>query len=177
MSAERSADRRRGFTRSAFQFFLDHAGYGVPPGRVICARELARAEYLGLSRSWEVRWESESECYCRTFDACEVQPCECTRGAWTDRPGPRNERVGPGGFLSGECVCESAVIVVPDADRDAVTERWDASLGGICGADPAYRRVIRAELFAELIAPELAELGSWDAFLARVPAGPSVGER
>ena len=30
--------------RSAWRFFCEHAGYATPPGRAVCALELARAE-------------------------------------------------------------------------------------------------------------------------------------
>jgi hypothetical protein len=46
--------------RRAFRFFFDHAGYAVPPGRAVCAVQLARAEARADSLGWTAEW---------TFDA------------------------------------------------------------------------------------------------------------
>lgn len=50
-------------TRSDWQFFMNHAGYATPPGRVVCAALLARAEVraqeAGLTFEWV--WDDDAD--------------------------------------------------------------------------------------------------------------------
>lgn len=179
--AERSRSRVRGFTREAFRFFLGAGGYATPPGRVACARELARAEYTGLARSWDVSWEDTGgPCYCADDDV----RCQCDRER--ERWEHRTRELGYAPRSGWECQCKTATLATPAdfGERDAsggelgsweVVLRWEYSRSGICGADASYRRVVRAELFAERLVEgelELDDAERWDAFLRRVPAGP-----
>lgn len=183
------SDRGAWRVQLAWRFFLENAG-GMVGRRAESALALARAEREGALRGWRVEWAPEWDCGCRV-DAGpapgEVAGCGCVRGAWTDRPGPRGEVAGPGGFLPGECECEVATLYDdsgwPNVDAGGRL-RADggrallASLGGVCGASNAYRRVVAAELMGEALAPEWArvdaERARWDCFLARV-AGGSYG--
>jgi hypothetical protein len=45
----------------AWQFFMEHAGFGTPPGRAVCAASLARAEEQAESAGLRFEWV-EDEC-------------------------------------------------------------------------------------------------------------------
>lgn len=143
--------------QSAWRFFLGHAGYATPPGRVKCAWDLARAEREATKRGWYVSWRVDDDCFCRQirgqygFSDQEMLTCPCERDS--------------------SCQCEGAVLMNREPEycdeRDA---EWIASLWGICGADQAYRRVVAAELALEALGPEWDEVARWNALLARVTA-------
>jgi hypothetical protein len=46
---------------SRARFFLEHAGYCTPPGRVACALSLARAEMRADAEHLQVTWEDDPE--------------------------------------------------------------------------------------------------------------------
>lgn len=142
--------------RRALEFFAENAGYSTPPGRMMCARDLARAEAEGSRRGWAVEWSPETDCFCREFDS----DCECRRAA--RRGDSRNGR--------WECYCESAVLGEEIGWPENPRIVWLGSLGGICSADSAYRRVVSAELMLDALAGEWADLARVDAFINRVAA-------
>jgi hypothetical protein len=43
--------------RNDWKFFLDHAGYCTPPGRVVCAKEYAECERLASDLGYTFEWE------------------------------------------------------------------------------------------------------------------------
>jgi hypothetical protein len=43
--------------RARIEFFAAHAGYGTPPGRMMCAKSLADAEEWALANGVEAEWE------------------------------------------------------------------------------------------------------------------------
>lgn len=106
----------------AFRFFLENAGYATPPGRAACALNLMRAEREAHERGWVVLWQAESE------------DCGC-------EDGPHES--------------EFAALYHP-SQLDSIGEPKRrqaplASVGAVCGADRNYRRVIEAELAAEVL--------------------------
>jgi hypothetical protein len=111
-----------------FRFFLQHAGYSVPPGRAACALALARAEHVARDiADATFEWEDD-------FD----QPIE--------------DLLDPSIFRS-----EEEFKAYCDRYRDDVTGcvlrdangNVRASLWAIIGADSSYRRVVEAELSLE----------------------------
>lgn len=81
---------------------------------------LARAEMEARRRGWYVAWAPDDSCFCGESESA----CACLRGV---------------------CECEYASLW-RYADTDS--ERLGTALGGICGADDAYRRVVAAELYS-----------------------------
>ncbi len=62
--------------RIAWKFFLDHAGFAVPPGRAQCAMGLAKAEMAAKANGFRFEWSDDPDgCSC-----CEVCPVEKRRG-------------------------------------------------------------------------------------------------
>jgi hypothetical protein len=56
--------------QNAFEFFFEHAGYGYNPdtespfaGRVSCATDLARAEYLAWDQGYTFHWSVDPYTY------------------------------------------------------------------------------------------------------------------
>lgn len=129
--------------RSSWKFFFDNAGYSTPPGRVVCARDLARAEREAWERDMVVSWAPDDTCFCAEDDVT----CRCE--------------------TSGECWCEYAALYPGDEWGILPGSRPLASLSGICDADSAYQRVIAAELVLEVLAPEWRTEALYDALLAR----------
>lgn len=117
---------------------------------------LARAERQAMAEDWRVIWTGDDDCLCREW-ANDSGPCACTRGAYAGDY-PRHH------FLPGECECEWVRLEGPE-------DTHLASLGGICGADNAYRRVVGAELALEVLFPiwtaGALEIARYDALLAR----------
>lgn len=116
--------------RAAFRFFLNHAGYSTPPGRAVCALELARAEQLfreaeslGVA---SVEW---------LYDDMPYDPGDvCTEEEARERF-ESNEWTGPFG-----CVVTCG---------DDVASLWGIVVGSR-GTDDPYCRVVAAELASEL---------------------------
>lgn len=136
--------------RAAIEFFAENAGYCTPPGRMACARDLARAESEGSRRGWVVEWSPDPDCdrdwVGDGFDcACERS---YKRAVFRARDG-------------WECFCESAVLWAPG-------EVLIGSLGGICSADSSYRRVISAELMLDGLAGEWLESERYTSLLGRI---------
>lgn len=143
-------------TPDAFRFFLENAGWSAPPGRVVCAADLAQAERSAWSADLICVWELEDTCYCSEDDII----CACDRGRLTDAARSR-----AGHYSRGwECHCEHATVFHRGEweDYDRATGPL-ASLGGICGADANYRRVVAAELYAEALEALRAQDGAQDA--------------
>ena len=109
--------------RKAFRFFFDHAGYVVGE-RALCAAILARAESeVANSPDYRFRWEADQD---------------ADMSFMTDREREQDH------FAEG-CILER---------RCGECGEWEhmESLWGIIDADPAYRRVVQAELAAQLTA-------------------------
>jgi hypothetical protein len=117
--------------RSAFRFFLEHAGYATPPGKAVCALHLAKAEQWALRRGLEFMIEPDIDA-----DASFVE-------TWSEREQEQWRK------QDHECVMVSAVIPCKVHGADCKHSRVVASLGGIFDADNAYLRVVRAELAHE----------------------------
>lgn len=127
------------FLRSV-QFFRDHAGYSVPPGRMACAITLAKAELVANARGWSVQWEPEDLDPADSFD--------------------RQEDIDA--VRSGKWLWLYAYV---DVDGE-----HGASLGGITltGWSDPYKRVIEAQLFSEVINTIETETTSYAALYADV---------
>lgn len=114
-------EQRPTLKREAFHFFLEHAGYAIPPGRVECAATLARAERWAKDHGIEFHWDSD-EC----LDLRDVLPEDhkCSKH------------------------CEHEILFVA---VDTVTGGYLYSVGGILDPTSIDRRVFEAELAAELL--------------------------
>ncbi len=115
--------------REAFRFFVEQAGYATPPGRAVCALELARAEAL-LREAVElgaasVEWVEDLE---------PLDSDDTVTIAMLDD----GSLVGPAG----------CIVQVGDAERSL----WGIVLiaPSASGDDP-YMRVVEAELASELL--------------------------
>lgn len=117
--------------RSAFRFFLHHAGYATPPGRVACALALAKAEAKLLASDLEFITRDDDE---RAYCYCDNPTCKYHEGSKHDWP------------------TIAAAIVRPCTEHglDCKHAEYLASLGGIMEPDANYLRVIRAELACEV---------------------------
>jgi hypothetical protein len=47
--------------REGYQFFFTHAGYATPPGRAVCALELAKAERAAEEAGFTAEWVEDPE--------------------------------------------------------------------------------------------------------------------
>jgi hypothetical protein len=45
----------------SIKFFAEHAAYATPPGRMACARDLAKAEAEAEDRDWTIDWQNDPE--------------------------------------------------------------------------------------------------------------------
>jgi hypothetical protein len=110
-------------TLQDFQFFRDNAGYIVGE-RALGALRLAQAEQYAQVNGWEFEWTNDFD-GCIGCD-CNSESCPCSTGEFH----------------------EVYVAVLRDEDGHVL-----ASLGGICQpeSDPAYRRVVNAELALEAL--------------------------
>ncbi len=127
--------------RKAWRFFLDHAGYAIPPGRVICAAELAKAEARAEREQMESRlrfyWDYDPEPVDGSFDFGDDHENEKYLA-----------RFGESGDLdSMTCALQT---------RCDECKQWDTQdvLGGIhiLRFENDYQRVVQAELASEYFA-------------------------
>jgi hypothetical protein len=116
--------RARADLLKRWQFFREHAGYVVGQ-RAIGALELARAEIAGERSDMRIVWQDDAD----------------ADTSWLEQEGFERELQE---WRRGDMSCESALVYL---DGDVL-----ASLGGIFGADDAYRRVVNAELVSEALA-------------------------
>ncbi len=113
----------------AIEFFAANCGIARFPhetedeARARCARELAEAEAEAIERAYVFEWINDDE-PCIGCE-CGDETCDCYTGA-------PHEVLG--------CIV-----------RANPNDRPLAALFGICGATPAYRRLIEAELAMEAI--------------------------
>lgn len=49
--------------RADIEFFAEHAGYCTPPGRMVCARQLADAERAAKAEGMYAEWVDDDEPY------------------------------------------------------------------------------------------------------------------
>lgn len=135
-------------TREAFRFMLENAGYATPPGRAVCALELARAEQLLTDAiagdAASIEWIYDEEPYDQG-DSCTDDEARAKFES--------NEWVGPFGCIV-KVYAEPAEHVDTLAYLDRVADA-EASLFGIVvgprGTDDSYCRVVAAELASELL--------------------------
>ncbi len=70
--------------RKAWLFFLENAGYCTPPGRVVCAMNLAKAERWAQEQGVTAKWVYDDEPYemgdAETEMPSEVLGCVLTHG-------------------------------------------------------------------------------------------------
>jgi hypothetical protein len=131
------------FTLEAFQFMMTHAGYshrtGEPAkqGRVRCALELARAEYVLCRSAASVKWEVDCDADLSWLDQTDAEMGEGFEAFAAERR-VEHER--------GDMAMMGAIL--RDADGEIVSSLWGIELPRDWYADP-YRRVIEAELACE----------------------------
>ena len=118
----------------AEQFFYHHAGFSYDPkvetpeeGKLRCAHELFIAETDARMQGFYFEWSEDDGC----------AGCDCG---------------------SDDCQCSFTGGVVTEDHRPLVCIAYSepggevrASLGGICGADANYRRVVQAEVALEAL--------------------------
>lgn len=112
-------------TRSKWRFFMQHAGYATPPGRVAYAMSLAVAESLGEQTGLTVTWDNEQDVDVSWMDAEQLAD-----------------------YQAGDIVMLAAVC--RDASGAVLASCGNISLTGSWEDDP-YRRVMDAELMAEAL--------------------------
>jgi hypothetical protein len=114
------------FDKESFRFFLEHAGYAIPPGRVACAANLARAEKWAKDHDIEFQWEYDD------IDLDEVLPEDhkCVKG-----------------FLNSQSCDHEVLFVIVDT----TTNGQLYSIGGILDPTNIDRRLYEAELALEVM--------------------------
>lgn len=48
--------------KQAYRFMFDNAGYATPPGRAVCAAQLARAEAEAKQAGVTYQWDADVDC-------------------------------------------------------------------------------------------------------------------
>lgn len=135
--------------RERFRFMLDHAGYSTPPGRAVCALELARAEDRLEQSELEVVCEPEPNPFDFGPASDGSHDMESWRRWWVRQ------------IEAGELAVVTVALRAPSGEIVA-------SLGGVdtyTNADP-YRRVVAAELASEYFTAldtENVERAEWEA--------------
>jgi hypothetical protein len=116
---------------------LDNAGYATPPGRAVCALELARAEQWAEQEGIEFRLEDDPDA---DDSFVEAWPLQYQR-AWRKQSHS----------------CYSVICFRPCSDHgwDCKHKEVLASLGGIFDPTDDYLRVVRAELASEAMHREI----------------------
>ena len=109
--------------RKAFRFFLNNAGYVTPPGRVACAAALAKAERKAHDLGIQFVWVADHDADLGDHEYW----CDAAKHR---QPCSHN--------------AEGCMVMINGSDV--------ASLWGIIDADSNYRRVVEAELAAEVLA-------------------------
>lgn len=104
-------------------WFAEHAGYAMPPGRMVCARELFDAEELANANGWDVTLETE------------WGPDLGDHAYWCERERKHAEH-------------EHKVYAVVLRGENSETL---ACIGNVIDPDRDYLRVLRAELASELL--------------------------
>ena len=110
------------FSRKAFKFFLENGAYCEPPGRVVCAANLARAEKWAQDHEIQFGWMHES---------------------WSDA----QDILGDLHKCTKDCDHEVLWCAI---DSGGLPTFYNT--GGIVDPDRNYRRVVEAELAAECLA-------------------------
>jgi hypothetical protein len=124
----------RAFT---WRFFLENADYCTPPGRAMCAPELARAEQWADEERIEFRLEDDldpDDSFVETWPARDQK-------AWKEQ--------------SHSCYSATCYRPRPVHGGDCKHKEVLASLGGIFDPTDDYLRVVRAELASEAIPQEV----------------------
>ncbi len=134
------AKARKALTRDQL-FFYEHADYSYDPktetaeqGRIRGAIALAKAEEHARNTAWEFDWVYDED-GCIGCD-CDNEECACSSGA-------DHETLC--------CILRTSEPSCYDGHGNSVGGAVLASLGGICGADSNYRRVVEAELALEAL--------------------------
>ena len=126
-------DNAKAALNRATLFFAEHAGYATPPGRMVCARELAEAERWAadvLTFTWD--WD-----VCPDYTWCDV--CEHIR-LCRDRGCLRCQHMP---------THEHEILAVSSRYADGSP---GPSLCSVTDSDEDYRRVVEAELAFEAMA-------------------------
>ncbi len=120
-----------------WRFFLENTGYATPPGRAVCALELARAEQWAEQEGIEFKVEDDPDA---DDSFVEMWPLRY-RKEWDKE----------------NHSCYSVICY-----RPCIHHGWDckhkevlASLGGIFDSTDDYLRVVRAELASEAMPKEV----------------------
>jgi hypothetical protein len=120
-----------------WRFFLENAGYASPPGRSVCALELARAEQWAEQEGIEFRLEDEPD---PDDSFVETWPLRY-RQAWDKE--------------NHSCYSVICYRPCPEHGRDCKHKEVLASLGEIFDPTDDYLRVVRAELASEAMPTEV----------------------
>jgi hypothetical protein len=122
---------------STWRFFLENAGYCIPPGRAMCALQLARAEQRANQEGIEFRLEDD------------LDPDDSFVETWTARDQKAWKK------QSHSCYSVICYRPCPDHGWDCKHKEVLTSLGGIFDPTDDYLRVVRAELALEAMPQEV----------------------
>ena len=120
-----------------WRFFLENAGYATPPGRAVCALELARAERWAEQEGIEFRLEDDPDADASFVETWPVRDQE----AWRKQ--------------THACYCMICYKPCPEHGWDCKHKEVLASLGGIFDPTDDYLRIVRAELALEAMPREV----------------------
>lgn len=121
-----------GTISAAVRFFAANAGYSTPPGRMVCAKQLAEAEAWAEDSGLEYVWQDDDEiAYC----CCGDPHCKYHEGSKHD-------------WSTDFC---RLIRLCPEHGYDCLHAEVVASLGGIIDPSDEYRRVVQAELALEVM--------------------------
>jgi hypothetical protein len=127
--------------RSTWRFFLENAGYATPPGRAVCALELARGEQWAERNGIEFRLEDDLDADASFVDTWPLKE----QREWKKR--------------DHSCCRMVCYRPCPDHGWDCRHKEVLASLGGIFDPTDDYLRVVRAELALEAMPDVLTLAG------------------
>jgi hypothetical protein len=130
-----------------YRFFHEWAGYATPPGKAVCAISLARAEEWAEEHGITAEWENDND-----PDLSWWQSDEYCSHCETKRHFSYHRRHGISCRHCSTPLDRDIEVLGCVVRVDEDFPEYHFSLWGITEPTKEYRRVVEAELFAELMA-------------------------